>query len=74
MSLSKTQAHGRHYSTALDHLAAVEAYGDSLSEEWAKDRPDPADVKFLTASIGRGLKLAEIHATLAVADAVRGLS
>lgn len=53
-----------HQATALDHLAAVAAYSDSLRDEWEKDRPDRADVQYLTAAIGRGLKLAEIHASL----------
>lgn len=63
-----------HQNRALDHLDAVEAYADSLSEEWAKDRPDAQDVKFLTASIGRGLKLAEIHALLNIGDQIARLA
>lgn len=63
-----------HRLTALDHLAAVQAYSDNLRDEWRKDRPDPTDVKYLTASIGRGLKLAEIHASLEIADQVRRLA
>lgn len=70
-----------HASHSLDHLAAVQAHSDALRQEWQKDRPDSADVKYLTASIGRGLKLAEIHATLAagaqlqrIADRLDGLN
>lgn len=58
------EPHPQHRTTALDHLAAVQAHSDNLRDEWQKDRPDANDIKYLTASIGRGLKLAEIHATL----------
>lgn len=55
-----------HSQTALDHLAAVQAHSDNLRDEWQKNRPDANDIKYLTASIGRGLKMAEIHAALNV--------
>lgn len=53
-----------HKSKALDHLSAVQEHSIRLTDEWNAARPDAANVKYLTASIGRGLKLAEIHATL----------
>lgn len=62
-----------HQSKALDHLAAVQAHALNLTDEWNATRPDSANVKYLTASIGRGLKLAEIHATLAIGDQLQRL-
>lgn len=53
-----------HRDVALDCLAGVHAYSDSLREEWAKDRPNSSDARYLNSSISRGLKLAEIHALL----------
>jgi hypothetical protein len=58
--------HSAHRQAALDHLAAVQAHADNLRDEWQADRPNATDVKYLTASIGRGLKLAEIHASLEI--------
>lgn len=54
----------RHRHHALNHLEAVEAYAENLREEYRKPRPDLDEVRYLNAAIGRGLKLAEVHAAL----------
>lgn len=61
-------------SQALAHAEAAIAYEAQLEEELARVRPDRETIKALNAKIGTGLKLAEVYATLAVADAHRGPS
>lgn len=57
-----------HRETALDHLGAVQAAVHALRDEYARPHHDRAAVADLQADIGRGLKIAEVHATLAVAE------
>lgn len=57
-----------HRETALGHLGAVHAAVLALRDEYARPRHDRAAVADLQADIGRGLKIAEVHATLAVAE------
>jgi len=65
-----------HEQTALDHVAAVKAasHGIRTTHENAQERhtePDRRRLGELNALLGRSLKLAEVHATLAVAQAIR---
>ena len=53
---------------ATAHLEAIDTYAENLREEYAKARPDLDTVRFLNASIGRGLKLAEVHALLNIGE------
>lgn len=61
-------------SLALSHVAAVRAYDDQLETELARPRVDHDTVKTLNAHIGVGLKLAEVHASLAIAEALEDLA
>jgi len=65
-----------HESLALDHVAAVKAasHGIRDTHEAAQrhhTEPDRRRLGELNALLGRSLKLAEVHATLAVAEAIR---
>lgn len=55
---------------ALATVDAVRVYDEQLGEIYAKGLSRPAEVKALNSRIGVGLKLAEIHALLAIGDAV----
>jgi len=65
-----------HEQTALDHVAAVKAASQGIrttheAAERADTMPDRRRLGELNALLGRSLKLAEVHATLAVAEAIR---
>lgn len=62
-----------HKRTAIAHAHASQAFDQYLEEELESARPDVDNVKRLNAKIGVGLKLAEVHATLAIADALEQL-
>lgn len=59
-----------HRSKAEAHVSAVQATTAALREEYAKPVHNRATIADLNTAINRGLKLAEIHAVLAVADAI----
>lgn len=61
------------YETALDHAEAVRAARHSLSDLHASDRPQPHRVAALNQLVSDSLRLAEVHATLAVADELHEL-
>ncbi len=61
------------YEKAQNHVEAVKAARHSLSELHASDRPQPHRVAALNQLIGDSLRLADVHATLAVADEIREL-
>lgn len=56
--------------TAGATVAAVQAYDERLAELYADGTADPLEVKALNSRIGIGLKLAEIHALIAIAEAL----
>jgi len=65
-----------HESIALDHVEAVKAASLGIrttheAAERADAMPDRRRLGELNALLGRSLKLAEVHATLAVAEAIR---
>ena len=63
----------RHFTRAEHQLEAVVAASVALREEYARPARRNDQIAALHADIGRGLKLAEIHAELAIADAVTAL-
>lgn len=71
--MHKTSAKNDPYYLALDHVEAVKACDALIEEELDKVRPDHRRVASLNAKLGVALKLADVYATLAVADAHSGL-
>lgn len=61
------------YSHAINHAEAARATVDHLEHELEATKVDPNVVKVLNAKIGTGLKLAEVYASLAVADQIADL-
>lgn len=61
-------------SQAIQHVEAVHVYRDHLRDLYASGGQDRGLVADLHQQIGTALKLADIHATLAVADAIRDLA
>ena len=59
-----------HEQQALDHLAAVNATSHHLERLHEGPRVDKAEVARSYDAIRQGLKIAEVHALLAVAEAV----
>lgn len=57
---------------AQAHAEAAIAYEAQLEAELARAHPDHGTIKALNAKIDTGLKLAEVYATLAIADALTG--
>lgn len=67
-----------HYAQALDHIAAVHEARESLRELFGRQRRNagdrnPAEVARLNSDLGDALKLADVHATLAVVEAIDNL-
>lgn len=62
-----------HYSKALDHIHAVHAARECLREMYRDRTRDPQDVARLNHDLGDALKLADVHATLAVVEAIDNL-
>lgn len=58
-----------HYAAALEHLSDVSLYTDELDQAY-QAHAAPKVVASLHQKIGRELKLAEIHATLSVRQAI----
>lgn len=59
------------YDRAIAHAEAVQVFDGQIEAELDRPRPDHRKVARLNAKIGVGLKLAEVYATLAVAEATR---
>lgn len=59
-----------HRQQAIAHLASAKAAALALRDAYGQPRHDRAHIADLNAEIGRGLKIAEIEATLAVAEAI----
>lgn len=59
------------HQKALAHISAVKAARDALGDLYRDPNRDARHVARLNSDLGDGLKLAEIHATLAVADELR---
>ncbi|HSX68113.1 hypothetical protein [Nocardioides sp.] len=57
-----------HKETAERHIAAVQTHRESLRDLYRDPNRNPQLVARINAELGDGLKLAEIHSTLAVAD------
>lgn len=62
-----------HQERSEGHLRAVQANRDTLRNLYRDPNRNPQLVARLNADLGDGLKLAEIHATLAVADELRAI-
>lgn len=62
-----------HYSQALDHINAMLESRQSLRELYRDDDRDNREVARLNHDLGDALKLAEVHATLAVVEAIDNL-
>lgn len=63
-----------HYSRSLDHIQAVQETRESLRELYRDPGRDPRDVARLSHDLGDALKLADVHATLAVVEAIDNLA
>lgn len=59
-----------HRQKAVRHIEASKAAAAALQDAYAAPRHDRALIADLNADINRGLKIAEIEAVLAVADAI----
>lgn len=64
------------YSRAQDHLDAVHAARHRLTELYSQRYTDSAGKAIAEThqAIGHGLKVAEVHASLAVADELAGIA
>lgn len=63
-----------HYSQALDHIHAVQETRESLREMYREQHRDPRDVARLNGDLGDALKLAAVHADLAIVEAIDNLA
>lgn len=59
-----------HRQQAIAHLDAAKAAALALRDAYSQPSHDRAQVADLNAVVSRGLKIAEIEATLAVAEAI----
>lgn len=59
-----------HHARAIQHIQAVQAAAVALRDEYEQPEHDRATIADLNAVVSRGLKLAEVEATLAVAEAI----
>lgn len=62
-----------HQDLSESHVAAVRAARDALRDLYRNPNRDHAVIARLNADLGDALKLAEVHATLAVVDELRGI-
>lgn len=63
-----------HYLKTLEHLDVAAESRDDLREEYRKPVPDPQRLRHLNAVNGRSMKLAEVHALLAIAQQLQEIS
>ena len=61
------------FCKALDHVAAAQSAHDLLEAAYVAPARNPAEVARLHQAIGRGLKLAEVYASLYVGQQVADL-
>lgn len=66
-------SHTSHHRQALDHLAAVQVTKDELNRLHNDRHADRSQIAAAYDCIRQGLKAAEVHAVLAVAEALYDL-
>lgn len=59
-----------HRDKAVATISAVKAMATALRDQYDQPQHDRATIADLNAEISRGLKIAEIEATLAIAEAI----